>query len=1031
MPSFTKEQQEAIDKEGMNILVSAGAGSGKTAVLTERVLRKIKEGTSIDQLLILTFTNKAALEMKERIRKKLQKENLLEQLDLIDNSYITTFDAFSLAVVKKYADLLDIPKEISIAETSILKLKKQEILENIFNVYYKKPTENFQKMIRFFCLKDDRSIQKKILALDEKLELALEKEEILKNYCNDYYTDKNITSYIKQYENLIIAKKENLVNSFQKMIAIADDKYQEKLIGLLKPLEEAIKYEQIKKASSIIIPRLPNNSDEQLKIAKQEVAELLKQLQELTVYENQEYMYDAIKQTKPIIAIMLEILQKLNQQLNMYKKENNFYTFIDIEKMAIELVKTKEEARKELKDQFEEILIDEYQDTNDIQETFISYIAKNNVYMVGDIKQSIYRFRNANPKIFKNKYDKYKQGMDGYVIDLVKNFRSRREVLEDINILFSSIMDDNIGGAEYTKGHAMIFGNTIYEEKAVTKDNHHVEIYTYNKEDDESTKIEKEAFIIADDIKNKIKNNYLVYDKDQDVLRKATYQDFVILLDRSTDFITYQQIFEYLEIPLTRWQNESAISSTDIYIIKNFFLITTKIAKEEFDQDFFLAYASLARSFLFQYTDEKVYEAIINKKYKSTNIYQLFLSLAKEYDYLTPILFLEKVLEKVDYHSKLITLGNVKTMDLRMEYFYNLIKNLESLSYTMEDVTNYFLNVLSSNFDIELAMNQSESNSVKIMTIHKSKGLEYPICYFAGFTKKFNDGDYKESVLYDQEYGIIIPDIENDQELITRTMMLNQLKQEDIGEKIRLFYVALTRAREKMIIVIPEEENSILTEKKVEDLTRLKYSSFESIMKSVYGSFLNSVKKIETIPNFNKNYLVPKEQELFSLSEKKELKVFSSIYNEETYEKKRFSKEITPKIEDEKLMEYGRMVHELLERCDLKTKIIPEVDDSFLEKKLNAFIHHPFLIRHQQDKIYQEYEFYQENSSKIIHGKIDLLLVGKTQATIIDYKLKNIVDDAYKEQLSGYKKIINNKLNRQVNCYLYSILDEIFTEIDC
>ena len=212
-------------------------------------------------------------------------------------------------------------------------------------------------------------------------------------------------------------------------------------------------------------------------------------------------------------------------------------------------------------------MIDEYQDTNDIQENFISMIENNNVYMVGDIKQSIYRFRNANPYIFKNKYDSYADNDGGLKIDLVKNFRSREEVLDNINEIFNYIMDNDIGGAEYHESHEMVFGNNSYIEEGKTEQEYNMEILEYHYDKDSKyTKEEIEIFTIADDIINKISNKFKVFDKDEKLLRDITYNDFVILMDRTTDFDLYKKIFEYKGIPLTLYKDDKLNNSYDIYI---------------------------------------------------------------------------------------------------------------------------------------------------------------------------------------------------------------------------------------------------------------------------------------------------------------------------------------------------------------------------------------------------------------------------------------------------------------------------------
>ena len=1032
MPKFTEEQQLAIDLEGSNILVSAGAGSGKTAVLTERVLRKIKTGIHINELLILTFTNKAALEMKERIRKKLKDNNMLSELDLLDSSYITTFDAYSLALVKKYADIMHLSKNINIAEASILELAKKEILDEIFLEYYEKRPKDFCNLIIKFCLKDDSTIKKRIIELDNTLELKLNKEEFINTYITMYYNENVIEGYIDDYLRLLNNKKNDIINLYEELRSLTSGKYLEQLEELFKLFLESNTYEELRNNIIVSLPKARSGVDSDSKEIRDNLVALLKEFKDLLIYESLDDIKNSIIKTKDYIYIILKLVNELNKRFNKYKLDNNYYTFMDIEKLAINLVKENKEVREEVKKSFNEILIDEYQDTNDIQEEFISYIANNNVYMVGDIKQSIYRFRNANPSIFKDKYDNYKRNIGGHVIDLAKNFRSRKEVLEDINLFFSHIMDDFLGGASYNEGHAMIFGNMTYQEKAKVKSNNYLEIYTYGDKDKLYSKLEKEAFIIASDIKEKINSKYLVYDKDLDILREIEYRDFVILLDRATDFTTYKQIFEYLHLPITLYEDEKTSGSTDLALLKNIFIMARSIITNNFDTKFKLAFTSLARSFLFSYSDEEIYKCLVNNTYKDSSVFNLFKEILSNYEILTPIIYLEKVLEKLDYTSKLVFIGNVDIMSSRMEYFYNLIINLENSNYTILDVSDYLEKISNEKLEIKLAISKEDSNSIKIMTIHKSKGLEYPICYFAGFYKDFNKDEYKSNVLFDNKYGIIIDEVDSSNKLITKTLALEKLREADISEKIRLLYVALTRAREKMIIVMPNISNDKELGDIVNNFERLNYSNFAKMVNSVYSLFRDKIKEIDNIKDISKAYLeVKRVVSKNNFDSQNCLGIVPSIYDKTVIEKETYHKEsLLEKSDVElKLLEIGRNVHTLFERIDFNNNKLPFIEGNYYKQKLNKFLNSEFMLKYKDYKKYQEYEFIYTKSNKIYHGKIDLLLVGDSNAIIIDYKLKNTKDNDYFNQLNGYKEVIEKKLGKPTSCYLYSIIDEIFVNI--
>ena len=323
-------------------------------------------------------------------------------------------------------------------------------------------------------------------------------------------------------------------------------------------LIESNNYDEVKNNLDFRLPNLKKESDEELKYIKENISNTIKEIQELTFYDSREEIYNTIISTVDYAKIIIEIIKVLDLKITDYKFKNNIFEFNDISMMLIDILKNNNNIRLEIKNSYKEIMVDEYQDTSDIQEALISLIENNNVYMVGDIKQSIYRFRNANPDIFKEKYQKYSDGNNGYKIDLNRNFRSRKEVLDNINLIFSHLMDLKIGGASYTDGHEMIYGNKSYDDMNVVNYNMDILNYCFDKNMG-FTKEEVEIFIIADDILNKVKNKYQVVDKKTFMLRDCTFNDFAILIDRSTNFDLFRKIFEYKKIPLTIYKDEKLL----------------------------------------------------------------------------------------------------------------------------------------------------------------------------------------------------------------------------------------------------------------------------------------------------------------------------------------------------------------------------------------------------------------------------------------------------------------------------------------
>lgn len=1033
--AWTPEQQQAIDLEGKNIIVSAGAGSGKTAVLTARTLRKLQSGIHVNELLILTFTNAAAAEMKERIRKAINKTpGLEEEANLIDGAYITTFDSFSLSIVKKYHTKLNVTSNIKITDEVVIDIEKNRILDEIMEKNYLSPKEDFTKLIQNFCLKDDKELKEYILNTYKKIELKYDKEKYLENYFNEEFTDEKLNSYINEYLKLIDSYRKNISNLIIELNDYFDGDYVASIEDALSKLLHAKTYEEIYSSLDFKLKAVPRGSDEEGKRIKETITELTKEIKNLAIYESVEEMKEEILSTKSNAKVIIDIIKGLDKELTLYKQEHELYNFTDIARLAIKVVDENRDIKEELTNSFNEILVDEYQDTSDTQEKFISLISKNNVYMVGDIKQSIYRFRNANPYIFKNKYDTYRDTDAGIKIDLVKNFRSRREVLENINLLFDLFMDDEIGGADYKASHRMVFGNTSYIEQGYTEQNYNLDVLTYKEVPKPYTKDEQEAFIIGQDIIEKITNKFQVFDKDTGILRDIEYKDFVILLDKSKNFDLYKKIFEYLHIPLTILKDEALRKDQDILVLKNLLNLLICIKQNNFQEEFKYSFTSISRSYLFKISDEELYDIHVNNSYKETELYKKCLEVLDQIDLMSPASYLNYILDKFNYDECLLTIGNVKSFRIRTEYFYNLIKSFEENGNTIYDFANYLDEIFDNDYDLKFSINTSSANSCKIMTIHKSKGLEFPICYFAGFSGKFNTMELKEKIIYDNKYGLVIQKVdEYYKDTILKTLLKNTTKKEEISEKIRLLYVAVTRAKEKMIIVMPEQEET----KEVLDIVpayeRNKYNSFLSIVKSIYSVLLPfEIKK--DVPITRAYQISESNTSLDELKEENDLlRVEENTYENEELEETHYSKESLHLItkEEQQVMDFGTKVHEVLEQMDFTNP------DEFLEylpaniqDKIKFFLETPLIKENLSSKMYKEYEFTYQEGNTISHGIIDLLIEREDKMIIVDYKLKNIEDTAYDKQLNGYRKVIKEKTNKETECYLYSIIDSTFRKIE-
>ena len=1014
MPRWTKDQERAINEEGSNIIVSAGAGSGKTAVLTERVITKIQKGININNLLVLTFTNAAASEMKDRIRKAIIKQGLTDQLDLIDSAYITTFDSYAGSIVRKYHYLLNIPSKVKVVDDTVIKIEINRIIDEIFEEKYS--DNNFRNLIKTYCTKNDQKIKNVVISLSDKLDLKSDKEKYLDEYIEKYYSSEFIDNVVKEYVDSAFEIK-NIINElFLDIKGYLDDKQYDNLYSYLNKLLDSTTYEEIIHSFDNKKVQM-RNLDEEAKIIYEKMKANIDVLKK-EYTSSEEEIKTKLLSTKDNVEVIIELIKELDSRLNKFKKENNSYTFNDIAKMAIKIIKENDDVKEEIKNYFNEIMVDEYQDTSDLQDEFISLIGNNNVYMVGDIKQSIYRFRHANPEIFRNKYNNYSNNNGGIKIDLLKNFRSREEVLDDINTVFDLIMDENIGNAEYKVSHRMIPGNDVYNLK--DKINYNMDLLTYNYEDKEYTKAEIEAFIIAKDIKEKVEAKYQVIDKKTEKLRDVNFGDFCVIMDRGTDFDTYSKVFEYFQIPSVVWHDEKLNVEDDIAILKNIVNLIIKTKEDNIDQEFKYYFTSIARSYLFDYTDNQILDIFVNNKFKEDKIYKIVSNISEKLDSMTNNELLDVIINEFNIYEKTIVKGNIEACNIRYDIFSKLFKSLSDLGYTPYDLKEYFVN--SADLDIKYSLNTKIDGSVNIMNIHKSKGLEFSICYFSGLSKTFNDQDIKSNFLYDDKYGIIIP-INSDgiENTILKKLYTNKYHEEDISEKIRLFYVALTRTKEKMIIVSPELTSEDDIKDIVDDNIRLKYRSLYDILDSI-NTRLNPYKESINIEELNltKDYNLSKKgiPNIFTNDKKIELKEIK-IDNQEVTDS-HFSKETNNIKTKEEIdnMNYGTYMHYLFEVTDFKN---PKTDN----KQVLDFIKKLDL----NCKIYKEYEFEYEQDNVSYHGIIDLMLVYDDHIDIIDYKLKNITDENYIKQLSGYKAYIENKLNKKTSTYLYSIIDNNLLEI--
>ena len=533
--------------------------------------------------------------------------------------------------------------------------------------------------------------------------------------------------------------------------------------------------------------------------------------------------------------------------------------------------------------------------------------------------------------------------------------------------------------------------------------------------------------------KKKIKDKYQVLD--DEVQRDITFKDCCILMDRTSSFDTYKKVFDYLQIPLNIYKDEDILFTDEVCLINNILglIINIKNKLNNVDTNFY--YTSIARSYLYNLDDNIIYNNLINKQLTTTEIYQKCLEISKNIDSMSNTEIIETIIKDFNFYDKMISKGNIIYRSIILNNLLEKAQSLNDVGMNIYDMKEFFENLMENSEVIKLPAIISDSNSVTITNIHKSKGLEYKICYFSGFHKEFNLMDVKDKILYNEKYGLIMPSYnEGFSNTFINTIFKEDNLRNEISEKIRLLYVALTRAKEKMIIVTSLDSDKIYVtnnEKVIDDLDRMKYKSFKDILNSVYEYIEKYITNVN-IPEINDDYKISKNINLDGLINTNEtITVEEKEFQTSPLEEKHFSKETSKLITEEEKnnMNFGTEMHYMLENTNLKNPdytLLNPIEKSILENLLKNDI----FKNINNAEIYQEYEFIDDNETSEKTGVIDLMLEYNDHIDIIDYKLKNIADNAYKKQLNGYKEYIKNKTHKQVDTYLYSLLDRTLTKID-
>ncbi|PKK96136.1 MAG: helicase-exonuclease AddAB subunit AddA [Tenericutes bacterium HGW-Tenericutes-4] len=860
--SLTKEQLQVVVTKNKNLLVSASAGSGKTYTMIERIFHLLKnEKMSIKQLLIVTFTNAAASEMKQKIVERILEEvndddHLKFQLDEIIMSDISTLHTFCAKLVKQYFYEASIDPASKVMEDDESEIIKNDALTKVIKQFAEKNDQTFDLLFETYNKKRrDEELRQSILNLYNFLKTKHDYPSFIEKVLKDSYTinlNKNASAtYINNWFLIIVS---HYKTEFEKLKLKAKKIKSESLLlvienvlNVLSVYSKTNSYTKNLKALNnlegfVSMPRKVEGLEEELKAEVMQLKSDLKDsLDTAKQYfgEDEKEVKNAIKNAKPLFEKLLELVVAFDNEYKKLKKERAVLDFNDLEHYTLQILQN-ESIQNSIKNRYEYVFIDEYQDTNQLQEEIIKKIVKqNNAFMVGDVKQSIYMFRECDPQIFVNKYEAYETDPNSVKIDLNQNFRSERGVLEFANFVFSNIMREDtasvnykknatfVAGANYSKSkHAMplvgvsiidtndLVEEEVEEEPKVYSVKEHIEKLKLSNNTSDSSAI-LEAKLIANKIYEFMQGP--IYDAKLKTYRAVNYNDIAILSRVRGDFLkTLCRELERYNLPLNAKSKETIFDSVEAGMLHNYFRL---INNEHDDIAWFsvlsshmcnLTYDELANIRIHSPKAKYFYEAVINYKNQvkddtSKKINLLFNKLEafrQKLTFITLEKLAQEVVEEYDLINYLYSLPNGEE---KVENLNVLVANLkkEEFENSLFKYLNYLEN-LGSDEEFEINANTTE-NAIAVTTIHASKGLEYPIVIVAGVGREFNSKPKTDEIVTNKELGFGVRYYNLEDRSRKNTLVRNacQLKnkEEELAEEMRLLYVAITRAKNHLWLV--------------------------------------------------------------------------------------------------------------------------------------------------------------------------------------------------------------------------------------
>ncbi|WP_018658818.1 helicase-exonuclease AddAB subunit AddA [Allofustis seminis] len=878
---YTEQQWKSISTRGDNLLISASAGSGKTQVLTSRVLDHLKQGKQIDQLLIVTFTNAAAREMKERIQKDIKKaiqasadeslnQHLLHQNMKIGQAYISTIHSFCLRVIERYYYLIDFdPVFRQLTDNTEISMIKEDVWQELFEEFLLDESHCYEQ---FFMSYGSDSNQESIYQLvDQLYSFAMAKpnpKEWLQQLPARYHLEQGLSSsslyidFIKpqllqmleaqtqtieelwheceHYGEELVKTSEVLQNDFEKLSTITSLLHNDQLEEVVDATRQ-LKFEGWKSAKSE-----SKEITDELKIKRDRVKEnvmgMLPNYFSQPIATQEKYIQEAYHYLKTLVDMTI----RFKESYEIYKRSRQLVDFNDLEQLTIQILKTPAPnysiAAEYYQHLFFEVMVDEYQDTNEVQEEILRLITRQHVsinqqqqinepssfmYMVGDVKQSIYGFRQADPSLFQNKYDNYEHRDDGALITLAKNFRSRAEVLDATNRVFEAIMRKETGGIPYAGKEALQLGFMDYPENEAM----HSEVMLLDMDAQEAnpkleglSNDEKIALVMAERIHQLLAQKTQIYDKTLKQNRDVTLDDIVILTRTNSTAESTKKIFDECQIPIILSQSQNFLKTIEVTTM----MAILKIIDNPIQDIPFVTVLTSAIVGLDEVELTRI--RILNKTHSFYEAYQQFLTTSfideknitlqkklKDFDALLTKWrnlanklavsdLIREIYQDTFYNSYVLGLIGGQQRQANLQALYERAASFEKTGFKGIFRFIHFIEKIQERQDdlAEPTINNTGQPAVRVMTIHRSKGLEFPIVFLGQMDRALLKAEQRPVIMHRElGAGLTYQDYERSMriKLWPRLIIESGTKRDELEEEMRVLYVAMTRAEQKLIMV--------------------------------------------------------------------------------------------------------------------------------------------------------------------------------------------------------------------------------------